>query len=105
MGPNGVFGAEAGARRAFAKSARELSPREAALMAAVLPNPVARNAARPRQGVRRIAGIYEARARLLAGRDACVRQRRLTSAFPARDDEPLRRYRHVLDQPLRRAAP
>jgi monofunctional biosynthetic peptidoglycan transglycosylase len=78
-GPDGTFGAEAGARRAFAKSARELSLHEAALMAAVLPNPVARNAARPRPGVRRIAGIYEARARVLAGRDACVRQRRLTS--------------------------
>jgi monofunctional biosynthetic peptidoglycan transglycosylase len=35
----GIFGAEAAARHYFGKSAYELSPREAARMAAVLPNP------------------------------------------------------------------
>src|SRR5258708_38448861 len=35
-GPNGEFGAEAAPRRAFGKSARNLSPREAALLAAAL---------------------------------------------------------------------
>ena len=76
-GPNGEFGIEAGARRAFGKSARDLSPREAALMAAVLPNPVRRSAARPRPGVQRLAGIYQARAhaRVAAGFDACLRGR------------------------------
>ena len=39
-GPNGEFGAEAGARRAFGKPARDLSRYEAALLAAILPNPV-----------------------------------------------------------------
>jgi monofunctional glycosyltransferase len=62
-GPNGEFGAEAAARQAFGRSARELGAREAALLAAILPNPAVRNAARPGPGVRRIAGIYEARAR------------------------------------------
>jgi monofunctional glycosyltransferase len=62
-GPNGQFGAEAGARQAFGKSARNLSGREAALMAAILPNPRRRSAGRPGPGVRRLAGIYEARAR------------------------------------------
>ena len=38
-GPNGEFGVEAGARRAFGKSARDLSRYEAALLAAMLPNP------------------------------------------------------------------
>ena len=38
-GPNGQFGAETGSRYAFNKSARSLTPREAALLAAVLPNP------------------------------------------------------------------
>jgi monofunctional biosynthetic peptidoglycan transglycosylase len=38
-GPNGEFGAEAAARRAFNKPARDLSAREAALLAAILPNP------------------------------------------------------------------
>ena len=37
--------------------------REAALLAAILPNPVRRSAARPGAGVRRLAGIYEGRAR------------------------------------------
>jgi monofunctional biosynthetic peptidoglycan transglycosylase len=36
---DGLFGAEAAAQARFGKSARDLSPREAALLAAVLPNP------------------------------------------------------------------
>src|SRR5450432_2710411 len=39
-GPNGEFGAEAAARHAFGKSARQLTAQEAALLAATLPNPV-----------------------------------------------------------------
>src|SRR5262249_11702802 len=53
-GPNGRFGAEAGAQFAFSHSAASLSPSEAALMAAILPNPVSRNARLPGPGVRRI---------------------------------------------------
>ena len=75
-GPNGEFGVEAGARRAFNKSARDVSASEAALMAAVLPNPVRRSARQPRPGVRRVAGIYEVRASAAAASlDACVRAR------------------------------
>jgi monofunctional biosynthetic peptidoglycan transglycosylase len=55
-GPNGVFGAEAGAKRAFGKSARTLSVREAAIMVAALPNPIIRNPARPTNGQMRRAG-------------------------------------------------
>src|SRR5262247_1695970 len=62
-GPNGQFGAEAGARYAFAKSARELSAREAATLAAILPNPHRRSARTPGPAVRRLAGLYETRAR------------------------------------------
>src|SRR5262249_32747347 len=54
-GPNGEFGAEAGARRAFGKSTRDLSREQAALLAAVLPNPVTRNARQPGPGLRRLA--------------------------------------------------
>jgi monofunctional biosynthetic peptidoglycan transglycosylase len=54
-GPNGEFGAEAAARRAFGKSARSLTPYEAALLASSLPNPVRRNAARPGPGLQRVA--------------------------------------------------
>jgi monofunctional glycosyltransferase len=61
-GPNGEFGAEAAARRAFAKPARQLTPQEAALLAATLPNPVKRNARQPGPGLRRLTGIYMARA-------------------------------------------
>ena len=45
-GPNGEFGVEAGARHAFNKSAAQLSAGEAALLAAVLPNPKRRSARR-----------------------------------------------------------
>jgi monofunctional biosynthetic peptidoglycan transglycosylase len=74
-GPNGEFGAEAGARRAFGKSARDLSGREAALLAAVLPNPTRRNAQRPGPGVNRLAGIYQARAASSGALDDCLRRR------------------------------
>src|ERR1700716_269094 len=46
-GPDGEFGAEAGSRRAFGRSARDLSPFQAALLAATLPNPVTRDAKMP----------------------------------------------------------
>jgi monofunctional glycosyltransferase len=74
-GPDGEFGAEAGARHAFGKAAGLLTPREAALMAAVLPNPIRRSARRPGPGVRRLAGIYEARARGSRELAACVLRR------------------------------
>lgn len=61
-GPNGEFGAEAAARRAFGKSARDLRPYEAALLAAALPNPSRRNPGRPGPRLRRLAKIYERRA-------------------------------------------
>ena len=47
LGPSGQFGAEAGVDYAFGHSARILSPREAALLAAILPNPVKRSARNP----------------------------------------------------------
>src|SRR5215475_4513598 len=62
LGPGGQFGAGSGAAYAFGKPASELSPREAALLAAILPNPMRRSARNPRPGVRRLAGIYMTRA-------------------------------------------
>ena len=44
---DGVFGAEAAARKHFRKSARDLTRREAALLATALPNPFRRNPGRP----------------------------------------------------------
>ena len=92
-GPGGEFGIEAGARRAFGKSAGALTAQEGALMAAILPNPLRRSASRPRPAVQRLAGIYLARAhaRMTAGFDGCLRRRggvRITatrSGLPAAD--------------------
>jgi monofunctional biosynthetic peptidoglycan transglycosylase len=72
-GPNGEFGAEAGARWAFGKSAHDLNTHEAAELAAILPNPVRRSARQPGVIVRRLAGIYERRAAEYAALDACIR--------------------------------
>ena len=62
-GPSGQFGVNAGANYAFGRSAENLSPREAALLAAMLPNPHVRSARKPGPGMRRLAGTYMARAR------------------------------------------
>jgi monofunctional biosynthetic peptidoglycan transglycosylase len=62
LGPAGQFGAQAGSAYAFGHPATLLSPREAARLAAILPNPVKRSARNPGPGVRRLAGTYTARA-------------------------------------------
>jgi monofunctional glycosyltransferase len=72
-GPSGQFGAEAGARYAFGKSARDVNPREAATLAAVLPNPLRRSARIPGPAVRRLAGVLEARAQ--SADVSCLRAR------------------------------
>ena len=68
-----ILGAEAGAQYAFGRPASALSAREAALLAAILPNPVTRSARNPGPGVRRLAATYMARARAVGpscwGRD------------------------------------
>ena len=66
MGPTGQFGAESGSAYAFGRSAASLSPREAATLASVLPNPVKRSARNPGPGVRRLTGVYAARANAVA---------------------------------------
>jgi monofunctional biosynthetic peptidoglycan transglycosylase len=75
-GPNGQFGAEAGSRYAFNKSVRSISPREAAMLAAVLPNPKRRSAKQPGPAVRRLSGIYEARGKAQAALASCAKMRR-----------------------------
>jgi monofunctional biosynthetic peptidoglycan transglycosylase len=62
-GPDGIFGVEAAAERDFHRSAAHLTPRQAALLAAALPNPIARNPAHPRGDERSWAATIEARAR------------------------------------------
>jgi monofunctional biosynthetic peptidoglycan transglycosylase len=72
-GPNAEFGAEAGSRYAFGKSARDLNPYEAAELAAILPNPYRRSARKPGFLVRRLAALYERRSEAFPGHAACVR--------------------------------
>lgn len=66
LGPSGQFGAESGAIAAFGRSAAEIGPRDAALLAASLPNPVTRNAKAPGRGMQRLASTYLARAQATA---------------------------------------
>ena len=75
LGPQGRFGAEAGSAYAFGKSAAGLSPREAALLAAILPNPLKRSARTPGPGLRRLAAIYMARGQACSLR-TCWRENR-----------------------------
>jgi monofunctional biosynthetic peptidoglycan transglycosylase len=65
LGPSGQFGAEAGSAYAFGRSAANLSPRQAALLASILPNPHIRSARTPGPGLRRLAGTYTARAQMV----------------------------------------
>ncbi len=71
-GPDGEFGIEAGAQRAFGIDADAFSWNGAALMTVTLPNPHLRNPARPTRGMARVAGIVERRARAGASHIACL---------------------------------
>jgi monofunctional glycosyltransferase len=71
---DGVFGIQAAAKARFKVSAGELSPRQAALLAAVLPSPNKWSATAPGPYVRRRAATIEARmwGVRAQGLDACV---------------------------------
>ncbi len=59
----GVFGAEAAAQHHFSKHASQLSQREAALLAAALPNPIVRDAGDPGTRTARKASVIQSRMR------------------------------------------
>jgi monofunctional biosynthetic peptidoglycan transglycosylase len=71
----GIYGVEAAARHYFGKPAAGLSRTEAARIAAILPQPVKRDAGSPGRYTRRYASRIEKRARVVAneGIDACLR--------------------------------
>ena len=71
----GVYGAEAAAQHHFGKPAAELSRREAALLAAALPNPLKYNAGKPGPFVSRRAGQIQAQMNDVADPtdDPCIR--------------------------------
>ncbi|BAB50599.1 peptidoglycan transglycosylase [Mesorhizobium japonicum MAFF 303099] len=58
----GIYGIEAAAQHHFGIPAKQLSRRQAALLAVTLPNPIARNPAKPGPGLRRLANLIERRA-------------------------------------------
>ena len=71
---DGLYGAEAAARRYFRKGARDLSRAEASLLAAVLPNPILRDAGSPSRGVRARAARIQGRFGQVAGLMECLRR-------------------------------
>ena len=68
----GVFGAEAASQYYFRRPASRLTRHQAALLAAALPNPRARNPARPNRRMRLIARSLERRMPSMVRRAACV---------------------------------
>lgn len=72
-GPN-IYGAEAAARHYFGRSAKNLTRRQAALLAVTLPNPHARNPAKPSGGLNRLAANIERRAQRAGGYVGCLKR-------------------------------
>jgi monofunctional biosynthetic peptidoglycan transglycosylase len=70
---DGLFGAEAAARRYFHKSASDLSQREASLLATALPNPILRDPSRPKRRQAVLAAINAGRVAGAEGYLDCVR--------------------------------
>lgn len=70
---DGIFGAEAAAQAHFGKSAAKLTAREAALLAAALPNPIKRDAGNPSNRLRGRAGTITARARQSGDLMDCIK--------------------------------
>jgi monofunctional glycosyltransferase len=68
----GIYGVEAAAQHHFKRSAKELSRRQAALLAVSLPNPIERNPAKPGSGLRKLASVIERRASRAGGYVGCV---------------------------------
>ncbi|MBC2861489.1 monofunctional biosynthetic peptidoglycan transglycosylase [Stappia sp. 28M-7] len=68
----GVFGAEAASQAWFGKPAKDLDRTEAARLATALPNPLARNPARPRPGHDRLARINRGRAAAIEPHLECI---------------------------------
>lgn len=72
----GVFGAEAAAQHHFSRSASTLTEREAAQLAAALPNPILRDAGDPGPRLQRKAAVIQNRARASGDVVFCVKSTR-----------------------------
>jgi monofunctional biosynthetic peptidoglycan transglycosylase len=69
----GIYGIEAAAQHHFGRSAKDLSRRQAALLAVTLPNPHERNPAKPGPGLKKLAGVIERRAAQAGDYVRCVK--------------------------------
>ena len=71
---DGIYGAEAASRTFFGKPASALTRREAALMAAVLPNPLRWSPAKPTRYIASRANVIQQRMTIVArdGLAACA---------------------------------
>ncbi|MGI9568463.1 MAG: transglycosylase domain-containing protein, partial [Desulfobulbia bacterium] len=69
----GIFGAEAASRYHFNKRASQLTQREAALLAASLPNPRLRKAGKPGPRLRHLARLLQKRMQVGERYSACIR--------------------------------
>ena len=83
---DGIFGAEAAAQARFGKSAADLTEREAALLAAVLPSPNKWRLDPPGPYVSKRAGTLQARMRVVAseGLASCVLDEQAVRRHPAK---------------------
>lgn len=72
----GIYGIEAAAQHHFGVSAARLTRRQAALLAVTLPNPQARNPAKPGPGLRRLANLIERRAARSGSYVGCLKSAR-----------------------------
>ncbi|EXL10366.1 MULTISPECIES: biosynthetic peptidoglycan transglycosylase [Pseudomonadota] len=72
----GIYGIEAAAQHHFGVPAAKLTRRQAALLAVTLPNPQARNPARPGPGLRRLASLIERRAARAGSYVGCLKSAR-----------------------------
>lgn len=70
-GPN-IYGIEAAAQHHFGVSAKKLSRRQAALLTVTLPNPIARDPAKPGPGLVRLARLIERRAAAAGAHIRCL---------------------------------
>ncbi|MDQ0396230.1 transglycosylase domain-containing protein [Labrys monachus] len=70
---DGLYGIEAASQHYFRKPASRLNPREAALLAVALPNPIRRDAGSPSRRLRNLAALIVHRARNSAGYFDCVK--------------------------------
>jgi monofunctional biosynthetic peptidoglycan transglycosylase len=70
---DGLFGAEAAARRYFRKTVADLSQREASLLATALPNPILRDPSRPKRRHAVLAAVNAGRVAAAEGYLGCVR--------------------------------